>query len=70
MACSVIAFSWPLQMKGKMAAPIRSPFCPVAPRRMLSSTVRRDRLLVSWKVRTMPLRASLYEGMFVTLAPS
>ena len=46
-----------------------SPFCRVAPRRMLSRTVSRNSALVSWKVRTMPSRATLYGGRPETVVP-
>ena len=38
---------------------MRSPFWPVAPRRMFSRTVIFDSALVSWNVRIMPSRATL-----------
>ena len=36
-----------------------SPRWPVAPSRMFSMTVSLERALVSWKVRTIPMRATL-----------
>jgi hypothetical protein len=47
-----------------------SPVWPLAPRSMLSMTVRRDRLLVSWKVRTMPLRARRCGAVLVIVTPA
>ncbi len=59
-------FSWEFHRKGKMAAKKRSPVWCLAPSRMLSITVMRLRALVSWKVRTMPIRASLYGAVPAT----
>ncbi len=58
-ARSVISRSWPPQMPRNSAAKTFSPFWPVAPSRMFSITVSLDSALVSWKVRTMPIRATL-----------
>ena len=45
------------------------PRWPVAPTRMFSMTVSLESTLVSWKVRTMPIRATLYAGtLFEALA--
>ena len=55
----VISFSCAPQRKPKTEASIFSPFWPVAPSRMFSSTVIFDSALVSWKVRIMPSRATL-----------
>ena len=47
------------QMPRNSAAKTFSPLWPVAPSRMFSITVSLDSALVSWKVRTMPSRATL-----------
>ena len=47
-----------------------SPRCPVAPSFMFSSTVSSERALVSWKVRTWPIRATLNAGMPDSDVPS
>src|SRR5690554_652772 len=58
IACSVISFSRDRQNTGRSAKPKSSPRWPRAPRRMFSRTVIRLSALVSWKVRTMPARAT------------
>src|SRR4029079_6183477 len=58
-ARSVLNSSWPRQRNFNGPAQNFSPSCPVEPRRMFSSTLSLESTLVSWKVRTMPIRATL-----------
>ena len=70
VARSLFFFSCDFQVKGNTEATMLSPVWPPAPRSMLSITVSRDRLLVSWKVRTIPLRARRCGGVLVIVAPA
>ena len=68
-ARSVLRFSWARHSGANIAWNRLSPDCPVAPIRMFSITVSRESTLVSWKVRTMPSRATRYAGMPLRLRP-
>src|SRR3954454_3598903 len=68
-ARSVFEFSSLRQNGANIALSRLSPRCPVAPTRMFSSTVSLARTLVSWKVRTMPIRDTRYAGMPFRLVP-
>ena len=59
-----------LHMPGNSARNMPSPGCTGAPRSMLSSTVRRLITLVSWKVRTMPMRATFSGCTWAMSLPS
>ena len=60
--CASIAFSCARHRGLRRLLNSFSPVCPVAPSFMFSSTDRRDSDFVSWNVRTIPSRATLYEG--------
>src|SRR3954452_15431286 len=68
-ARSVFDCSWPRQNGANIARRRLSPRCPVAPTRMFSRTVSLERTLVSWKVRTMPMRDTRYAGTPLRLVP-
>src|SRR3954454_4389268 len=68
-ARSVFDCSWPRQNGANIARRRLSPRCSVAPTRMFSRTVSLERTLVSWNVRTMPMRDTRYAGMPLRLVP-
>ena len=57
-ARSVLAVSWLRHSGANIAAAGSRRVWPVAPTRMFSMTVSLESTLVSWKVRTMPSRAT------------
>ena len=67
---SSISLSCLRQIAGMRLVQNLSPRCSVAPSFMFSSTVSSDSALVSWNVRTWPMRATLKAGMPDRVLPS